>query len=264
MKKLLTILISAALLFSLCSCAKPHDEPITDNPSGTLDQPDDSLPVSTQDTEVTTEPTVPENTTPPTSEEPVSEDTTSISEDEEEDDVVEIEIDLNCRAGDTLDLLNSEKVHTQFTEAVAIDGENVYGGIIEYFVDGDKMVFIDNDTRIIIDGDTQIICDGADQTYIVAEYDAQHAGRIFGYDLSAYTFLYEEEEEDCHVEYLTVEQYGNMLTSTWRFYDDGTIAVSEGSEDAGAFTAYHIDFIDTDLSGMDMNIPEGYEEIQEY
>ncbi len=263
MKKLFIVLISAMLLLSLCSCAKPKDEPITDEPLGTVDAPDESLPVSTDDPSVTTEPDIPEDTTSPTSEEPLPEDTTSTSEDEEAE-VVAVEIDLNCRAGDTLELLNSDKVHTRFTEAVSVDGENVYGGIIEYFVDGDKMVFIDNDTRIIIDGDRQIICDGADQTYIVAEYDAQHAERIFGYDLSAYTFLYEEEEEDCHVEYLTVEQYGNMLTSTWRFYDDGTIAVSEGSEDAGAFTAYHIDFIDTDLSGMDMNIPEGYEEIQEY
>lgn len=256
MKRLLIILIAAALL---AGCSKPAKNDTTP-PSTEAD----TQAVTEASTEATTaEATLPTEETTVSATEATTEETTvttteatTVTEAATAETTPEVTID--CRASDMLRLLNSDKIHVKFTEALTVDGENMYSSTIEYYVNGNKMVFIDDTVKIIIDGDKQYVFDTSDNSLIVDSYDSAHAGPIFGYDLWNYTFQYEEELENSVIEVLTVTQYDNVMTSKWYFYDDGTLLINEGNDDVGVMTAYSFEIISDDLSGMDMNPPEGF------
>ena len=54
--------------------------------------------------------------------------------------------------------------------------------------------------------------------------------------------------------------HGSTISSTWTFYTDGTFTVVDENPDSGSFTKYYFDIAESDVSGMDMTIPDGLTE----
>ncbi len=260
MKKLLATLM---ILLLLAGCSKPTDNPSEDTkPVDTQPSVAEELDTTPASSEATQNSDPSQEVTETTASDlPRSEETEAHEEEEviEEEPIIE-EIDIDCRAWDILQLLNSDHVHAKFTMGESYDGESILGDTIEYFIDGKNMVFIDDYSITIIDGETIVMIYHDEMIYIVEEYDPEHFGRAFGYAPEAYTFSYEEEDDGFTTEVLLIEQYGNTIISTWNFYDDGSIIVKEENEASGAFTVYSFEVIDEDISQMDMSIPDGYTE----
>ncbi len=174
MKKLLTISLVLCLCLSLFGCSKPKDDHITPGgPTETFDLPEDTLPFEESQTSVTSSDSPFDTVTLPTEDtEATSETSDEVTEEQEDEPVRELpkEEYPDCRAGDMLRLLNGEKAHAKFTEAVSYDGEHMSTGNLEYYIDGIDMMFIDDYNCIIMDGVTQIVIDFESGIYYVEDY----------------------------------------------------------------------------------------------
>ncbi len=177
-----------------------------------------------------------------------------------EDDNITVseENDLSdCKAMEYLKLLNSSKVHAVLLEASSHDNENASSIEREYFVDGNKAVFINGDTKIIMDDAEVTVIDMDEMTYYTYPREDEDTGANFGYDISDYTLVSRDEEDDgTIIEVFEVSDRGGSIKSTWTFFPSGNVTVADVTK-AGAFYWYSFSLIESDVSKMDMSVPEG-------
>ncbi len=165
-------------------------------------------------------------------------------------------------AMDYLTLLNSTQVHAKLTEATSYDGETVVMYEREYYVSGVNKVYINNSQKIVMTADTVTVIDLDAYTYYSYARTSTASEIEFGYSKEYYTLVSTTEESDCVIEVYTVVSHGSTITSTWTFYTDGTFDVSDENSDSGSFTKYYFEVAESDVSGMDMTIPEGLTETE--
>ncbi len=177
-----------------------------------------------------------------------------------EDDNITVseENDLSdCKAMEYLKLLNSSKVHAVLLEASSHDNENASSIEREYFVDGNKAVFINGDTKIIMDDAEVTVIDMDEMTYYTYPREDEDTGANFGYDISDYSLVSRDEEDDgTIIEVFEVSDRGGSIKSTWTFFPSGNVTVADVTK-AGAFYWYSFSLIESDVSKMDMSVPEG-------
>ncbi len=177
-----------------------------------------------------------------------------------EDDNITVseENDLSdCKAMEYLKLLNSSKVHAVLLEASSHDNENASSIEREYFVDGNKAVFINGDTKIIMDDAEVTVIDMDEMTYYTYPREDEDTGANFGYDISDYSLVSRDEEDDgTIIEVFEVSDHGGSIKSTWTFFPSGNVTVADVTK-AGAFYWYSFSLIESDVSKMDMSVPEG-------
>ena len=276
MKKLLTIFIAFALLITLCACNK-------DTPAGN-NTPDNIIPPKEQtttsaDTAKESEPDASEEavtTTQSSASEETSETSTLDEEDTDEtkpqDDEVVIEdedgeegpyadisevIDIHqYKAFECLYLLNSDKVHAKFIEAVTYDGEYVSGAEREIFVLGDKFAYITDDSLKIFrrdDGEVTLVdyANGVMCKYEDGEYIEE--GDRFGYGIENYENISVTEEHGVITEVFEIETFGGTITSTWTFCKDNTILVTDVIDDSGAYYVYDFEVLEEAFLTAEMN-----------
>ncbi len=278
MKKALTavlLVIFAALI--CCSCSKETKEEqstpanggvpdrVVSRQSQSSDMPnsDSQLPDITSDS-------IPENTGLADGSGVTSDSSASTSDSQSanenkpsttgEDDNITVseENDLSdCKAMEYLKLLNSSKVHAVLLEASSHDNENASSIEREYFVDGNKAVFINGDTKIIMDDAEVTVIDMDEMTYYTYPREDEDTGANFGYDISDYTLVSRDEEDDgTIIEVFEVSDHGGSIKSTWTFFPSGNVTVADVTK-AGAFYWYSFSLIESDVSKMDMSVPEG-------
>lgn len=276
MKKALTavsLLICTALIFALlCSCSKKED--VKPANGGVPDkvvsrtQQTDPEPGSTQSTEPSVSVSgddVPEQTTSADdSAQPANSggagtavhENEPVTEPAEDENVTASEEE--GRAAEYLKLLNSSRVHAVLLEASSHDNENATSIEREYFVDGDNAVFINGDTKIIMASDEVTVIDMAEMTYYSYPRDGEDTGANFGYSISDYTLVSQDEDEDGSLtEVYEVSSRGDTIKSTWTYFPDGKVTVADVSSEFGYYNWYSFSLIESDVSGMDMSIPEG-------
>lgn len=162
------------------------------------------------------------------------------------------------RAFEYLDLLNSDCVHASMTEAISFDSENVVGQEKEYFINGKNKVYVNDYKRVVMDDREAVVMNFDDMTYYKYEVEPIEGEHYeFGYGVQNYT------PESCDIssdgtvtEKYTVSTRGETIVSTWTFFTDGTITVSDLNPESGSYHWYNFHVIETDTSGMDMSIPE--------
>ncbi len=261
-------LISAALL---CSCSEKTEEKPANNgvPDRVVSRPaqSDSASVPADVTDVNGDLT---SQNPVTSDSYVTDGESAqtsglqqnpVSTDEEpvEDDITVEENSLSdCKAMEYLKLLNSDKVHAALIEASSHDNENASSVEREYFVDGDNAVFINDDTKIIMDDTLVTVVDMDEMTYYTYPREDEDAGANFGYDISCYTLVSKDEDEDGTLtEVYEVSDRGGIIKSTWTIFPSGNVTVADVSKEAGSYFWYSFSIIESDVSKMDMSIPDG-------
>ncbi len=163
-------------------------------------------------------------------------------------------------AMDYLTLLNSTQVHAKLTEATSYDGETVVMYEREYYISGVNKVYVNNSQKIVITADTVTVIDLSAYTYYSYARTSTASEIEFGYSKEYYTLVSTSEESDCVIEEYTVVSHGSTISSTWTFYTDGTFTVVDENLDSGSFTKYYFDVAESDVSGMDMTIPDGLTE----
>ncbi len=278
MKKALTavlLVIFAALI--CCSCSKETEEEqstpanggvpdrVVSRQSQSSDMPnsDSQIPDITSDS-------IPENTGLADGSGVTSDSSASTSDSQPanenkpsttgEDDNITVseENDLSdCKAMEYLKLLNSSKVHAVLLEASSHDNENASSIEREYFVDGNKAVFINGDTKIIMDDAEVTVIDMDEMTYYTYPREDEDTGANFGYDISDYSLVSRDEEDDgTIIEVFEVSDRGGSIKSTWTFFPSGNVTVADVTK-AGAFYWYSFSLIESDVSKMDMSVPEG-------
>jgi len=275
MKRTLAILMAFCMLITLCSCGNAEEES-TDSESTTSYNgvPDNVVTASTgSDAEAATSVEYTEADT--TSETEVSEETPEVTTAEDEspgevttndEDSVEIDDEeeviylSDTIAMEYLTLLNSTQVHAKLTEAVSYDGETVVMYEREYYISGVNKVYINNSQKIVMTADTVTVIDLDAYTYYSYARTSTASEIEFGYSKEYYTLVSTSEEGDCVIEVYTVVSHGSTITSTWTFYTDGTFTVVDENPDSGSFTKYYFDVAESDVSGMDMTIPDGLTE----
>lgn len=274
MKKALTaVLLVIFAAFICCSCSKetkeeqstPANGGVPDRVVSRQTQPDgdsqipdvttDSIPDSTglaDESGVTSD--APVNTA---DSQPANESKPSVT-DEDDNITVSEENDLSdCKAMEYLKLLNSSKVHAVLLEASSHDNENASSIEREYFVDGNKAVFINGSTKIIMDDTEVTVIDMDEMTYYTYPREDEDTGANFGYDISDYALVSSDEEDDGTViEVFEISDRGGSIKSTWTFFPSGNVTVADVTK-AGAFYWYSFSLIESDVSKMDMSIPEG-------
>lgn len=279
MKKLLAILLALILMLSLCACNK--DEPDGNVPDNVISpsedvttsaEGDDSPAVSSSEVTDVSNPDedVPSDTSDHEDETP----TTSATDDDEEiiiDDEPEEEPEVDIAeiidiheymAFEHLYLLNSDKVHAKFMEVISYDGEYVIGTDREFFVNGTNTVYINGSEKIIIDEDTVWVCDTDSMTYYSYENDhSEDSYDRFGYGILNYGNVSVSEEDGIVTEIFEIRDGESVITSTWTFYDDGSFTVYDSASDSDGYYYYTFEFADEDVSDMDLNIPDGCEEV---
>lgn len=284
MKKALSavsLIICTALIFmiALCSCTKKEEEKPANSgvPDRVVSRPtqSDSVPDgSSQIPDVTTDST-PENTGSAGESDIISEvstgsaDTPSVSENKpdvtNEDDNITVseENDLSdCRAMEYLKLLNSGKVHASLIEASSHDNENASSIEREYFVNGNNAVFINGSTKIIMDDTEVTVIDLDEMTYYSYPREDEDTGANFGYDISDYSLVSRTEDEDGSLtEVYEISRRGGNIKSTWTFFPGGNLTVADVTQ-AGTYYWYSFSLIESDVSDMDMSIPEGVVETE--
>lgn len=279
MKKALTaaaVVICAAFIcmLALCSCASKEEEKPANGgvPDRVVSRPaqTDSVPDGTSDSADVTTGSSPENTGIADESSITSEDFTDAADTQpvnenkpddtnEDDDVTVIEeSDLSdCRAMEYLKLLNSGKIHASLIEASSHDNENASSIEREYFVNGNRAVFINGDTKIIMDDDEVTVIDMKELTYYSYPREDEDVGANFGYDISDYSLVSSTEEEDGTLtEVFEISDFGGKIKSTWTFFPGGKLTVADVTN-AGTYYWYSFSIIESDVSGMDMSIPEG-------
>ncbi len=271
MKKLLAILLALILALSLCACNK--DKPDGNVPDNVLppsedvttsadkqetpavsssevteaSQPDEDV---TSDTSVTEE-EVPETSKTDKEEEEVIVDTES--EDEPEVDITEI-VDIHkYKAFEQLYLLNSDRVHAKFMEAISYDGEYISGSEREIYILGDDFVYITDGTHKMFtqDGDVHVE-DFENEVKCIYEGVFEEEGDRFGYGILNYKNIYVSEEEDATIEAFAIDTYGGRINSTWTFYNDGTFTVADLIDDSGAYYFYSFEVVESTFLEVEM------------
>lgn len=279
MKKALTavsLIICAALISAmmLCSCAKKEEEKpanagVPDRVVSRSTQSEGVTDTASQPADVSTD-SVPENTDPAnesdvTSETPISTtDNQSESENKpdvtDEDDNITVSEDndlSDCKAMEYLKLLNSSRVHAILLEASSHDNENASSVEREYFVDGNNAVFINDGTKIIMDDTEVTVIDLDEMTYYSYPREDEDTGANFGYDISDYTLVSQDEDDDGTLtEVFEISTSGGKIKSTWTFFPGGNLTVADVTT-AGTYYWYSFSLIESDVSDMDMSIPEG-------
>ncbi len=160
-------------------------------------------------------------------------------------------------AAEYLRLLNSSKVHAILVEASSHDNENASSIEREYFVNGSNAVFINGSIKIIMDDDEVTVIDLDEMTYYSYPREDEDTGVNFGYDISDYTLISRNEDEDGTLtEVYEIARPGGNIKSTWTFFPGGRLTVADITQ-AGTYYWYSFSLIESDVSGMDMSIPEG-------
>lgn len=266
MKRILPMLLSAVLLISLCSC-KQSDSQIQDTtPSDktsevTTSLPDSELlPLPSEYTSGTESQDVSDNTHSDTDNN-VDADISNDSEDDDEEEILDETPDTEATV--ILRRLNSNSVHAKFTEMVSYDGEYIVASEREIFINDGYSVFLTDSTKIIIDGDTVTVIDFDDMTYYIYPYNEEEFSNNFGYDPDEYILVSSEESDGTLTETYSISQYGNDIVSTWVFSRDGSFTVKDVNAEAGSFSYYTFEELDSDCSKMDISVPDGLTQIFE-
>lgn len=282
MKKALTavllVVFTALICVLMCSCTKEEEEKpagngvpdrvvsrpiqsdsVTDDSSQLPDVTSDSTPESTgiadesgviSDSPATTITTQPEGENKPDVTD--EDDNITVSEDNDLSD---------CKAMEYLKLLNSSKVHAALLEASSHDNENASSIEREYFVDGNKAVFINGGTKIIMDDTEVTVIDMDEMTYYTYPREDEDTGANFGYDISDYTLVSRDEDDGTITEVFEISDRGGSIKSTWTFFPSGSVTVADVTE-AGTYYWYSFSLIESDVSKMDMSVPEGVVETE--
>ncbi len=281
MKKALTAVLlvafTALICVLMCSCTKEEEEKPASNgvPDRVVSRPAQSDSVtdgSSQLPDVTSDST-PESTgiageNAVTSDSPTTTVTTQpeggdVPKVTDEDDNITVSEDndiSDCKAMEYLKLLNSSKVHAVLLEASSHDNENATSIEREYFVDGNKAVFINDGTKIILDDEVTVI-DMDEMTYYTYPREDEDTGANFGYDISDYTLVSRDEDDGTITEVFEISDRGGSIKSTWTFFPGGNVTVADVTN-AGTYYWYSFSLIESDVSKMDMSIPEGVVETE--
>ncbi|MCD7805492.1 MAG: hypothetical protein LUH03_10215 [Oscillospiraceae bacterium] len=274
MKRTVAFLMAFCMLITMCSCGNA-EENSTDSEATTSYNgvPDNVVTTSAEDeSEAVTSVEYTEADT--TSETEATEETpeviTTADDSSSEITTTEDSVDLDEEvtyipdtiAMDYLTLLNSTQVHAKLTEAVSYDGETVVMYEREYYINGVNKVYINNSQKIVMTADTVTVIDLDAYTYYSYARTSTASEIEFGYSKEYYSLVSTSEESDCVIEVYTVVSHGSTITSTWTFYTDGTFDVVDENPDSGSFTKYYFDIAESDVSGMDMSIPEGLTETE--
>lgn len=262
MKRILPLLIAAVVLFTLCSCKQNDTDSNQDTRQSDISSevtPDTSAPQTT---------TIPSEIEQITSQDESSDEreqtTVSFEEDDSDDEDEEIiEDEINSKALEMLRHLNSDKVHAKFVEMISYDGEYIAASDREFFVSDGYAVFLSDSSKIIIDGVSVTVTDLEEMTYYTYPYNEEEFSNNFGYDIGLYQLTDSTEENGTLTETFRIEQYGNEIVSTWVFSPDGSFTVKDVNTDAGSFSYYSFEILNSDCSGMDTTIPDGLTQISE-
>lgn len=272
MKKLLALFICLTLIFSLSACGNKNNDPsesgsgapspsspeTTDPQPPVASLPEEPISEITSVSEITqpsTEP-VPESTQPEKQDEP---DASKTNQEQRQDSENAELSDFDMRAIDCLKILNSSKVHAKLIEAVSYDNEQVSSSEREYFINGRNAVYINDDMKIVMTDKEVTVIDNDAMTYYTYEREPGEDEDNFGYALDKYEFVSSDIEADgTLIETYSISVLGGSLVSTWTFFPDGRITVSDVSKEFGSYYWYKFDLIEIDVSAMDMSIPEGY------
>lgn len=270
-----SLAICSALIFTaaLCSCsAKEEEKPANGGvPDRVVSRPaqpdgapeespqitgvsDDSVPAAAETPEesaISSETTASQTDAPP-------EDGGKPNADLNGDDIVIEENDISdCMAMKYLKLLNSGKVHASLIEASSHDNENASSIEREYFVNGNNAVFINGSTKIIMDDTEVTVVDLDEMTCYSYPREDEDTGANFGYDISDYSLVSRTEDEDGSLtEVYEIAGSGGNIKSTWTFFPGGNLTVADVTR-SGAYYWYSFSIIESDVSGMDMSVPEG-------
>lgn len=282
MKKLLAMLLVLTLALTLCACNKdkPTGSNVPDNviPPKTTEevtQPnDDNTPVTqpseqageAADSSLPEEELTPDETLPQEDGEepkPDDEDNDEVvidDGDEEEGPYVDISevIDIHqYKAFESLYLLNSDKVHAKFMEAVTYDGEYISGTEREIFVLGDRFAYITDDSLKIFNdpdnGEVTLVDYANGVMCVYDEEDYFEEGDRFGYGIENYENISVTEEDGVVTEVFEIETYGGTITSTWTFCKDNTIVVTDVIDDSGAYYVYDFEVLEKAFLTAEMN-----------
>lgn len=265
--KAFAIIAALVMVSSLCSCGKSEAEPEITEPQVSKEDnvPDNVVPPITQAPPETIDSL--DTTEPPETGEDETTDPTSVSEANQPGDKVTNPNQTEPAENDDpsityairyLNYMRSDKIHIKFVEVSSFDGENIFSIGREVFVDGSNRIYInDSVTTMIRDGIVTVI-DYDSGTYYSYPDDGTYSPS-FGYDLDSYRHISTEETDSGFSEIYTISENG--ITSTWTFSNDGSLMrVSDRSLDDGYFTLYNFEAINSDISEMDFNIPEGFTE----
>lgn len=260
MRRLTALIL--AILMTACLCACKNNENPPEQTLGTSDSVAEEVVSSTPDESeapATSEPDVSESpATSDSQKEEKPEESVTLGEEEEEG------LDgYEYKAFEIISLINSDRVHAKFSEAVSYDGEYISATENEIYIDGGNRVFVVDNTKIIMSDGIAHAVDFDEMAYYTYEYDPEEYERVFGYAPTEYVPISHTDEDGKIIEVYVIEQYGSTITSTWVFETDGTFTVSEVNEQAGSFYVYTFEVVTVDVSGMDMTIPEDFEEFEE-
>lgn len=267
MKRLLAVLLALILSLSLCACNK--DKPDGDNVPDNVVPPSEEVTVSEAEqdspdvsvSEITNVLDLEEDVTLDTS---ISEEAPNASSADEEDIVVddeEPEIDISqiidiheYKAFEKLYLLNSDRVHARFMEAVSYDGEYISGTEREIFILGEDFVYITDGTHKMFTQDGNVhIKDYENEVMCIYEGGfEEEEGDRFGYGILNYKNIYVSEADNATIEVFEIDTYGGKINSTWTFYDDGTFTVADLIDDSGAYYFYSFEFVDNTFLKVEM------------
>ncbi len=275
MKKLFAVLLMLIFALTLCACNKdkPTGNNVPDNviPPKTTEEIGSDNSVSTpvlpdeQVNEVTSAEAESEVETQPSEEEEPSksqsetDDAEVIIDDEDGEtgpfiDISEV-IDIHeYKTFECLYLLNSDKVHAKFMEAVTYDGEYVSGTEREIFILGDEFAYVTDGTHIVATkGDDVVIIDYDNE--IICTYEGgfeMEEGDRFGYGIENYKSISVTEEDGVITEVFEIETFGGVITSTWTFRKDNTIIVTDVIDDSGAYYVYDFEKLEKSFSQIEM------------
>ena len=114
-----------------------------------------------------------------------------------------------------------------------------------------------------MDADTVTVADLDNMTYYRYERQSGEGSANFGYGIDNYSFYFTATSSDgTWTEVYNVSAHGGTLVSTWTFFPSGTITVSDVSPEFGSYYWYSFELIETDVSGMDMGLPDGMTEVE--
>ncbi len=274
MKRTLALLMAFCMLITMCSCGNSAEENTDGEATTSYNGVPDNVVTSSTESEAESVTSVEYTEADTTSETEATEETPEVtttadassSEITTTEDAVDIEEEVtyipDTIAMDYLTLLNSTSVHAKLTEAVSYDGETVVMYEREYYINGVNKVYINNSQKIVMTADTVTVIDLDAYTYYSYARTSTASEIEFGYSKEYYTLVSTSEESDCVIEVYSVVSHGSTITSTWTFYTDGTFTVVDENPDSGSFTRYYFEIADSDVSGMDMTIPDGLTETE--
>lgn len=268
MKKLIILLLAFALALSLCGCkedthtgnnvpdnvvepkqtTKPSDN--VGQPSAPTDEPYvTELPSDEEDSSDTSY-----SDEAPDETEPSDKDDAEIIDDEsgnKTDETVDVH---QYKAFESIYLLNSDKVHAMFMEAISYDGEYITGAEREIYVMGDEFAYVTDKEHIIATHyDDVYVIDFANNVYCIYEGGfEEEQGDRFGYGIENYTPISTSEDGGVITEVFEIETYGGTITSTWTFFADGTFTVVDLIDESGAYYYYSFDVLEKSFSTDDM------------